>query len=226
MDIQCKKIWYWKPSSSNDFFTFCMWLKLSKPWLWWAKGGPHPLFLTLSNTSYQVEGKGFGFLKYLFTRIHCTCWLWNQLRICVNSKEKKFLTRLARAPWSQGWLKLWCQLNMQWKYLAIETPKVIQNKFFILCVFVLFFLWIWLKLVKIFMCCRCDRSGQEIKHCALCIASHYLQGGTWRSCFDLHGGTKWGIRGLQKVQGIFVVLFCKICVFFLLSWFNRFVFIL
>jgi hypothetical protein len=191
MDIQCKKIWYWKPSSSNDFFTFCMWLKLSKPWLWWAKGGPHPLFLTLSNTSYQVEGKGFGFLKYLFTRIHCTCWLWNQLRICVNSKEKKFLTRLARAPWSQGWLKLWCQLNMQWKYLAIETPKVIQNK-----------------------------------HCALHIASHYLQRGTWRSCFDLHGGTKWGIRGLQKVQGIFVVLFCKICVFFLLSWFNRFVFIL
>lgn len=119
------------------------------------------------NTSYQVEGKGFGFWKYLLARIHCTCWVWNQLRICVNWKEKKFLTRLARALWSQGWLKLWCQLNMQWKYLAIETPKVIQNKFFILCVFVLFFLWIWLKLVLIFMPCGCDHSGQEIKHCAL-----------------------------------------------------------
>jgi hypothetical protein len=85
----------------------------------------------------------------------------------ASSKEKKLLTRLARALWSQGWPKLWCQLNMQWKYLAIETPKVIQNKFFILCVFVLFSLWILLKLVLIFMCCRCEHSGQKIKLCAL-----------------------------------------------------------
>jgi len=64
MDIQCKPIWYWRPSSSNEFFTFFMWSKLSKPWLWWAKGGPHPLFLTLKHKLLSGREKVW-FLKIL-----------------------------------------------------------------------------------------------------------------------------------------------------------------